>query len=55
MVHMRGHGVAAIPAPGRSNRRLIVQAALYGLFATSVKPAGCSYIAPIARRLRCAA
>ncbi len=31
MVHMRGHGVAAMLAPVRSNRSLIVWVALYGL------------------------
>src|SRR2546425_12596739 len=36
-----GHGVTAMPALVRSNRSRSARAALYGLLATSVKPAGC--------------
>jgi hypothetical protein len=51
MVHVRRRGVAAMPAPVRSNRSRIARVALYGLFAMSVKPAGW-LMTPIARRLR---
>jgi hypothetical protein len=47
-------GGGHMPAPVRRNRSLIARVVLYGLFATSVKPAGC-FMIPIARRWQYAA